>query len=474
MPITTVNDTCTAYRAMEADWRLCQALMGGTDAMRAAGETYLPKFASESADNYLVRLKRTVLTNYFRKTLEAMAGKPFAKPIVLGQDVPEAIAGKRGKEAQTGPGGWVENIDLCGNHLDVFARQVFTAAMRDGLTHILVDSTGQGAAKTVAEEKAAGVRPYFVHVLAQNLIGWRWVFQGGRAVLVQARIREVITEPDGEFGEKPMTRVRVLAPGAYRLYEENDKKEWLLAEEGGTSLPYIPLVTVYGERTGFMTGRSPLLDLAHLNVAHWQSSSDQRNILTHSRFAMLAASGYNKEQDGEVVVGPNRVLTSTDPNGKWYYVEPTGAAIAAGRQDLEDLKTEMAMNGLTMLLPRTGDQTATGRVLDYSEANSPLQAMALGLGDALEQALQIMADWAGLPGGGSVTINANFGLSLQHAQDVSNLVALRAAGEISQVTLWAEMKRRGVLADDFDPETEAQRLNDERPPLGGASMDLTA
>jgi hypothetical protein len=469
-----VNDPCGAYLDMEPDWALCNALMGGTRAMRAAGEKYLPRFAAETQEAYDKRLARTVLTNYFRETLDKLTAKPFSKPIILGDDVPEEIAGKRGRSGEAGKGGWVENIDLAGNHLDVFAREVFRAGWRDGVTHILVDSTGTGQTITRHEERSVGVRPYLVHILAANVLGWRHEIIGGKPVLTQVRIREVTTEPLGEFGETTVTRVRVLTPGAYYVYEEDKDGNWFVRDDlsGVTSLPYIPLVTFYGGKTGFMCGRSPLIDLAHLNVAHWQSSSDQRNILTTSRFAMLAASGYNKDLDGEVVVGPNRVLTTSDPNGKWYYVEPAGAAIAAGRQDLKDLQEDMAMVGLQMMLPRTGSVTATGRALDAAENNSTVQALASGLADCLEQALQIMADWAGLEGGGSVSVNKDFGLSLQQAQDAANLIALRNSGDISRATLWAELKRRGLLADDFDPEAETSRLEDEFGQPTGQGMEL--
>ena len=72
-------------------------------------------------------------------------------------------------------------------------------------------------------------------------------------------------------------------------------------------------------------GELPLLDLAWLNIAHWQSSSDQRHVLTVARFPMLAGSGV--PENTNVVVGPDRMLTTPNADGKFYYVEHTGAAI---------------------------------------------------------------------------------------------------------------------------------------------------
>ena len=40
---------------------------------------------------------------------------------------------------------------------------------------------------------------------------------------------------------------------------------------------------------------------------------------------------------------------------------------------------------------------------------------------------------------------------------------MRARGDISQLTYWNELKRRGLLSDDFDNETEIDLLDLEEP-----------
>jgi hypothetical protein len=44
-------------------------------------------------------------------------------------------------------------------------------------------------------------------------------------------------------------------------------------------------------RCAFGDGEPPLLDLAYLNVKHWQSQSDQDNILHIARVPILALIG---------------------------------------------------------------------------------------------------------------------------------------------------------------------------------------
>src|SRR6185295_4553940 len=99
------------------------------------------------------------------------------------------------------------------------------------------------------------------------------------------------------------------------------------------------LAPVYLNRTGFMTGEPPLEELADLNVAHWQSSSDQRNILTVARVPILFGTGI--EGNEKLEIGASSMIRTSDPNAKLTYVEHTGAAIGAGERDLERLEFQM-------------------------------------------------------------------------------------------------------------------------------------
>ena len=94
-------------------------------------------------------------------------------------------------------------------------------------------------------------------------------------------------------------QIRVLEPGAWRTYREvesvNGKKSWQPHDEGLTSLDVIPLATFYTKRTGFMMATPPLLELAYMNVKHWQSQSDQDNILHVARVPMLMISGIDDD-----------------------------------------------------------------------------------------------------------------------------------------------------------------------------------
>ncbi len=69
------------------------------------------------------------------------------------------------------------------------------------LTFWLICLLGE-APKNKAAEKELNRRPYFVHIKAEDMIGWKTETVHGKETLAQIRFREIATVADGEFGEK--------------------------------------------------------------------------------------------------------------------------------------------------------------------------------------------------------------------------------------------------------------------------------
>lgn len=450
MPIPNQDPSqlSAAAKLMAERIALTQALMGGTEAMRAKGQAYLPQYEAESDKNYQYRLNRATLLNMFRRAVGTLVGKPFSKPIQT-KDIP----------AQLQP--LIEDVDRNGNHLGVFARAVFQDALVSGISHVLVEypNVENQQPASLQDERALNAQPYLVHIPHCSIIAAYSTTVNGREQLAHVRILEEEVVREG-FGEVTKTRVRVLEPGSWKLYEKQDKR-WEIVEEGRMSLPYIPLLTYYADREDFMVALPPLTDLAYLNLAHWQSSSDQRNILTLSRFPLLAGRGLN-EEEANVPIGPNKLLTSMSKDGVFYYVEHSGAAINAGRVDLEDLKSEMAIMAVDLLRP-SGMVTATEKAIDTAQSTSVLQDMTLRFGDFLERCLGVAADWIGLSAQsyGSVQLNTDFGI-IGLGADLDTLIKLRNDREISHEQFIAELIRRNVLGEDFDVKADRIKLEEEQ------------
>lgn len=471
-----VSTPSFAHGAMAPRWNLINALLGGTEAMRQAGEAYLPRYEKEKSKHYAARLERATLLNMLERTSDHLVGRALGKPPEPADDVPDQIVEL------------LEDVDGLGTGFQTFARNAFKAGLDKGFTHVLVDhpAVEQREGRTLEDDRRDALRPYWVHVPAESVIFAHAVVENGREVLDHVRIREDEVEVSG-WEEVLRRRIRVLrrqsleAEGATRTVvtwelweyeqEQGKKGEWKSIGSGTMDIDEIPLVTFYTQREGLCLSKPPLLDLAYLNVAHWQSSSDQRNVLTVSRFPMLGISGALAEDaDGKlpIEVGPHSYLHMADPQGKFYYVEHNGAAIKSGHEDLEQLKEEMASYGAEFLKKRPANEGVVARALDSAESLSALQVWVIDFRDALERCLGLTAKWMklgdGVDGGGSVELDHDdLGLDDVESEHLTALKDARAARDISRKTYLEELKRRRVLSPDFDAEEDAGELEGEAP-----------
>ncbi|MDD5385360.1 MAG: DUF4055 domain-containing protein [Gallionella sp.] len=448
-----VSTPSARYLAGAEKRLLPRTLMGGTKAMQAAGQKFMLKHPAESDAAYDVRLKGTTLYNGFKQAVHAQTGKVFSRPVIIGEDVPPLLAP------------YLDDMDGQGRELTPFAMDVFMDAMVDGVTFILVDfpvvQREDGSAPTLADQQVAGARPYCVPVLADQLIGWSTSNESGTLQLSQVRIKETCFEQDGEWGEKEVHRIRVLTPGAFAIYEQQvipgstSAGKYVLVDQGATSLPFIPLVPIYANRTGFMEGEPPLSALADLNLEHWISSSENRKALTFLRFAMLAITGV--AADATVAIGPDKVL-KLPAGADAKYLEHTGAGIKAGFDDLAAIEKRMEQASMTVRVENAGKVTATAAAINSEDANAGLKAIADGLGDSLELVLQYMAQMMGIAtGGGTLEVNDDFAQAAAMGTP-AELLAAYGMGAISLETYLAELQRRHVLDDELNIQDEIERI----------------
>lgn len=508
-PSKVPSTTSFAYDVMLPRWKKIDTVLGGTEAMRAAGKAFTPQHPAESDDAFLERLHRNVLFNMTEITLDFLVGEPFSDPVEKSEDLPEELMPL------------LDDVDLQGNNIDVFARNWFRNGVAKGFGAVLVEfpRTNEMPDRTVADDLREMVRPYWVQIPPENIIFASATKVDGREVLTHVRLREEVVEQVG-FAEVSQVRIRVFdlvdagqpvaipsqllnnglqdvdvstvddsgvaivaftqAKVQVSIYKEDVTKQedseerWVLEDVFFMDINRIPLAVFYAERDGLLLAKPPLLDLADLNIAHWQSSSDQIMVLTVARFPILASSGSIDDQ--KVTVGPHNWLNVKDPQGRWYYVEHTGASIESGRKDLADREAQMSEYGAQFLKRRPGNMTATQRALDSSEATSPLQDMAMRFNDAMNVAWEFNMLWlrrAELENG-SISVSTDFGDEGALQSDLAELGNARRNRDLSRPKYLSELERRGVLADDFDQESNDAELEEERNEFsdGAARSDI--
>ena len=465
-----------AYNAYMLERKLPETLMGGTKAMRAAGETYLPREEAETIKGYQNRINRSFLLNVYKRTVKRLAGEVFSKPVIFNEKIDPTL-----KE-------YLNDIDLESNNINVFGFKHFADSIAYGVSHILVDypeveleeengitfvvNNGKREIFSKKQEKEMNLRPYCSIISAANIIGWRFEKINGVKTLSSVRIKDKTTLPDGVFGEKIVDRVRVLKIGSYETYIADEEfGDMELISSGITGLDYIPLFSFFtGENINGLVCDISMMGLADLNLEHWQSSSDQRNILHYARMITFLGVALDAvQEDQQVVLGCNQIVHTSDPSGDLKVVETSGKAIETGSNDLRQLEASMGLFGLGIEEKRPDRETATSNLLSHISASSTLKNWALNYDDLYNNVVNCMMDYMGIdkPKENAIKVNTDLVPSVG-STTVQMILESYKEGAIDQETFLIEMKRRGLIRDSADlneimKRTELEKQSSEVP-----------
>lgn len=447
--------TSVAHDRMK--WRifLMESLLGGTETMRAAGKTLLPMYTAEKQGDWQTRLSQAVLFNYTERTSSDLSGRLFKTP----PKHPEVEDGLDPLMVRH-----FEDVNGEGTGLDEYLLHWFRGGFNLGLYHVLINTP-----KTDTTSAADRKTPTWSFVHPDNLLfAHETTLDDGTVIIDHARILEVSTEMQG-FKEVEVKRIRVIEPGRTTLFKFNpeamrEEDKWVFEEGWDTEWDRVPLVTFYSNRVGFMEAVPPLQDLAYLNARHWQSYSDQINILTIARFPILAATGSSNSR-GAKTIAPRKMFNIPDANGKLFYVEHTGAAIRSGTEDLQMLEEMMSNYGSEFLKSRPGSTAATSRALDSAESTSMLNAIAASFEDAVHELLVMTMRAQRDYTEGEVVPRVEFVVDLSMAQtdstELTTLDLARRRFDISRKQFMNELSRRDILSDTYDADSDWEQIQKE-------------
>ena len=389
---------------MMKGWEIMKAVTEGTDYLRQNSEAFLPLEPREDFDAYLARVNRAVFSPFTQRLIRAATGLVLRKPITL-----------------TGDPYWTEmfkmDVDGCKSDLDEYARRLLMCSLTYGQSHILVDYPAPSGARSLAEERAQDRRPYWIEVDPTNLYGWRLDRESNYGNLIQVRLAEKAVLPSGQFGEEVFDQIRVIEPGRYRVFRKKEQieemydvsdnssvgefevattqKDYKQVESGEFSLGEIPLVTIYSGKTDNLVSKPPLLDIAYLNIAHFQRQADLIHSLHVASQPMLVMEGYD-DQTKDLAISVNYAM-ATQPGNKVYYVEPASSAFDAQSAEIKELQMQMATLGIsTLSQQKFVAESADARRLDRVDTNSMLAMVSMELEQKLQKAFNLSADYVGI------------------------------------------------------------------------------
>lgn len=470
--------------AVDTHLQHVNTFLAGADAVIRATTRYLPRFARELDEDYAVRIGCAKFTNVFRDLIENLASKPFARTI----DLSEASRKKWPELAE-----FVENVDGAGNHLHVFAGDVFFHSIACTVDWIMVDKTPIRPGASLAEEKRAGAQVYWYRVSHADVRAVYSDVVDGKEIFTHFRFKEDAYVRDG-FTERLVERVRVFdrqrlpgstnlrpqyGPAYWQLYEkrkdQSGRASWSVIDSGEVGLGIIPVVPV---ATGRREGKSwrfvkTMDDVVHLQKKLYQAETNLEYAKMMAGSPMLSGKDasppmvpvtrtvdgvpFTVEEAAPIVVGPRTVLY-----GDWSYVEIDSNALLFMANDIKRIESQMREVGKQPLTTDSGNLTVVTTMFAAQKGNSAVQAWALGLKDGLELAFMYTADWMNIPEAEpDVSVWTDFSIDLESEAAPEFLRDAQQRHLISREEYLAEGKRRNFLRAEYDATEDVDKIRKE-------------
>lgn len=397
---TTMSPTVERW---QPEMFLCRTLYGGWETVAANCRAFLPIHPKEDPQDYYIRVKRPTFYNAFARTVHALAGTVFKVPPEP-QGIPEEIQAL-----------YDDDIDLQGTEGNAFLLHTFTDALITGLAGIFVDMPKNTGGLTRLEAQQLDIRPYWTLVPKDAIVSFRTDVVNGKSVLGQLVFKQCVHEPMGEFGVQVYDRLRVFRRTdtgvAFEAWEQTGKSSRFKLVEGPEEfrgVTEIPFAPIYTARRDFMDATPPLIDVANLNLLHYQLNSDLHHAAHIANVPFLCVIGADVDS---LVVGPNRAVgipgKPDEVNLKW--METTGASLGSTRAILADLEEQISNLGLGMLQRNSrAAETAQKAALDRLEQDSTLAAIVSDLENGIELALYYTSQFMGLDTWGRFEFTRDF------------------------------------------------------------------
>jgi hypothetical protein len=460
-------------------WQLVKRCVAGPREVRKYNE-YLPmpdplNLSPENLARYEQLKRRAMFLNVTGRTRTGLMGAVFRKTAEV--ELPAAIQYL------------LENVSGDGASLEQLCKDVTGECLDTGRGGLLVDfpkvSLPEGQTSlTVAQ--AANARAYVHFYPAESIINWREDVINGVKRLTLVVLHEQLNEAteDGfEFTAKDQYRALMLIEGRYiqRVFTD-DVPEGVQSEprdKAGKVFDHIPFHFIGAQNNDASIDKSPLEDLAEVNILHYGNS------------ATVEESGFISSQPTLFIttdIQPDEFV-KLNPNGlhigsrRGHNLGKSGTAVMLqanetqlARELMKDKEEQMLMIGARIVQQGGGAETAEAVRIRYSSDNSVLGTISGNVSEAMRLALfdaqRFMMDEVD-QAGTVFWLNQEFFDQVMDAQSILAQVQLWQQGIIAKKDLRVNLRNGAVIeADRTDEDIDADREADA-PVLGNENDPVT-
>lgn len=451
-----VNSKCREVEEKADDWRMLTDVKEGEGKIKNAGSTYLPELSGQSSDEYDAYKARGTFFNAFARTVQGLTGAAMRKDVqyVVGKDLEP----------------YIEDMTFTGLGLNEVARVVVEALLTHGYFGILVDNS------PVSDKP----RPYAALYEAVDILNVRVMRTADGVDKVELLVlneKEEMEDADDRWRTKEVEQVRVFRLDEFgfvyvQIWRKDENGDWVQREikEGvadfypqvlGRNITTIPFQFFGAMENSPFPQKPPLLDLAYLNVKHWQVTVDYFHGLHFCALPTPWAAGF--KTDEILYIGCTKAWVSEHPEARAGFLEFTGQGIAAIEKALERLEHKMAVMGARMLEEQKRAVEAADTIrLRQSGDTATLSNIADNAEKGLQGVLRMISAWLNREGGDiTVELNKDFVSSRLAAADILALLKSYVGGAISHDTFLYNLQQGEVLPGDRTIKDEKALIDAE-------------
>lgn len=453
MALFTPNVKSIHYQNYADRWTKIQTLLNGEDGIKAAGELYLPKLSGQTDDEYKAYKARGTFFNAYSRTVSGLTGAIVRKEMTVKTDAKiDKLLG---------------SITLAGESVQEVTRMVLDNIISYGYYGILVDM-----APTPEGGKVADGNPYWALYDCASILNFETVQKGDENKLVMLALAEVVYEKskDNPLLLIAVDRVRLLQIDeegflVVKIYVKkksaSEKGEEIWAQDGkdlmpqirGKRLDNIPFVFFGAISNNPIPTAPPLLDMANLNIKHWQVSVDYYHGLHYCAMPTPWAAGFPASTI--LYLGAMKAWVSEDPNAKCGFLEFTGTGLGAVEKALANLESQMAVMGSRMLEEQKKAAEAAETVaMRYSGDSATLSSIVTSVEQGIMKAIDLIGMWLVMEPKAEVKLNRDFVAQKLSAQDITALIQAYQANTISLDTFLYNMTVGEILPANRTIEDE--------------------
>ena len=470
-----INTTHPQYDALAPRWQRMTDVCNGEDAIKAAGERYLPMpnkdiRTVEALARYGNYKDRAVFVEVTKDTLDKYTGQAF-------KDDPVLNVNSRLDYMKR---------DANGAGLSIYqvAQKCFEAQLERGRFGLFVDYPTTNDEVSQADVERNALRPTINFYAPERVINWRTTVVGGQTVTNMIVLHETVyeTDPDDIFSSKQVEQWRYLGLDEDGYFvevwrkaatgQQGDNDGFVIhqprvypTKSGNAKFDRIPFVIGGSDSNDWCEQNIPLESLAKMNLAHYRNSADYEQsafICGQVQPWMSGVSAQRMEalEKQQIRIGAGAMIM-LEENGKFGFAQAEPNGLAGEAMD----KKYAIMQALGAKLAQSSDtqiqKTATESNHENGVQNSTASMCIINLNEIFQDALLLCYEYLGInyaakDGEYLFKAKQDFTVATPDTAIMTNIMSFVQGGLAPKVVAYDYMRKYNLI----DPELKDDEIDD--------------